>query len=258
MTQRRASVEHLMHEVDTDLHSSAPKVEQIVDLLSGLLANLPEGSEVPSERAIAEHFGVARMTARGAVDRLVALGLVERRARQATIVAAPRYVHIRKLSSYADDMRSRGMVPGGRVVDRRVRSATEDDVRVLGVQRDSSVLHLVRLRTADGSPMAVTRSRISLERFPGLADKEIPDGSLHETLLAGWGTRAAHHEQTADAVATSPQDAKLLGVADGAAALRLIGVSRDAQGETIESAHSVYHAERYQLLMRTGPAAYIS
>ena len=96
------------------------------------------------------------------------------------------------------------------------------------------------------------------KRFPGLADEEIPDGSLHETLLAGWGTRAAHHEQTADAVATSPQDAKLLGVADGAAALRLIGVSRDAQGETIESAHSVYHAERYQLFMRTGPAAYMS
>lgn len=258
MTQRRTSTERLMHELPATLQGSAPKVEQIVALLSGLLGTLPEGSEVPSERAIAAYFAVARMTARGAVDRLVALGLVERRPRRATIVATPRFVHTRKLSSYADDMRSRGMAPGGSVVDRQVRPATDEDVENLGMQRGASVLHLVRVRTADGTPMAVTRSRLSLERFPGLQQAELPDGSLHETLLAGWDTQAAQHEQTADAVATSPQDAALLGVPEGAPALRLVGISRDAQGETIEFARSVYHAERYQLLMRTGPAAYRS
>src|SRR5699024_6938089 len=256
MTQRRAATERLMRELPATLHGSAPKVEQIVALLSDLLGTLPEGSETPSERSIAEHFNVARMTARGAVDRLVALGLVERRPRQATIVATPRYVHVRKLSSYAEDMRSRGMAPGGTVVGRQVRSATDGDVEDLGMRRGSPVLHLVRLRTADGSPMAVTRSRLSLERFPGLEEQELPDGSLHETLLAGWGTRAAHHEQTADAVATSSEDAALLGVPEGAPALRLIGLSRDAQGRTIECARSVYHANRYQLLMRTGPGAF--
>lgn len=60
------------------LNAGGTRVEQIFRHLQHLVASLPTGAELPSERAVADHFGVARMTAREAVDRLVDAGLAER------------------------------------------------------------------------------------------------------------------------------------------------------------------------------------
>jgi GntR family transcriptional regulator len=240
--------------VPNDLTGSAPKVDQIVSRLAVELSARHPGDEAPSERAIADHFGVARMTARGAVDRLVQLGVVERFPRRGTFVSSPRFIHTRKLSSYADDIRSRGMTPGGHVVDRIIEQAVPEIADELAVAVGAPVLLLVRVRTADDEPMAVTRSRLPLERFPGLEDTELPGASLHDVLLRGWGVRAASHEQRARAVLVTGEDADLLEVPVGSPGLRVVAGSRDAAGSPIETATSVYRGDRYEVLMRTDPS----
>lgn len=61
-----------------DRESNAPPYEQIADLLRHAITSLQlrPGERIPAETKLAEHFGVARMTVRRAVQELRAQGLL--------------------------------------------------------------------------------------------------------------------------------------------------------------------------------------
>lgn len=233
------------------LNGPGTRGEQLVAHLRRLVAELPPGAELPSERIIAEHFGIARMTAREAVDRLVEQGLAERIPRRGTFASQPRFVHTRHLESFDDDMRSRGLEPGGRKISSRVRTASQAVAAALGIEPGARYVDLVRLRTADGEPMAIIRSQIAVDRFPGIEQLELDHGSLHGVLNRRWGVRAASHSQRIRAVLVQPEDAELLEVAPGVAGFEILGVSRDGDGAVIESGRSVYRADRYEVVLHT-------
>ena len=66
-------------ELPTELRTDRPKGDQIREILENLTRSLAVGTVLPSERVLAERFGVARMTVRQEVDRVVAEGLAARR-----------------------------------------------------------------------------------------------------------------------------------------------------------------------------------
>lgn len=240
-----------LDDLSAQLDGAGTRVEQIAARLAQLASTLPTGAELPSERLIAEHFAVARMTAREAVDRLVDSGLAERLPRRGTFVSQPRFIHTRHLASYDDDIRARGMVPGGHVVSSRVRRATQRVAAALEIGPGEPYLDLVRLRTADNEPMAVTRSHLSMHRFPGIDLHELPDGSLHEVLASGWGVRTTQHIQRIRAVLMDAHDAELLDVPEGVAAFEMRAISRDARGLVIEVGRSIYRSDRYEVVLHT-------
>ena len=66
---------------------------------------------LPAERDIAHDLGISRITVRKAIDALVEEGLVTRRQGAGTFVAARIEKSFSKLSSFSEDMVSRGRVP---------------------------------------------------------------------------------------------------------------------------------------------------
>ncbi len=244
-------IQAMLDSLPTDPGDRGTRRARLADFLGDLVAELPVGTELPAERTLAEHFSVARMTVREAVDGLVARGLVERVPRRGSFVAQPRFVHTRHLVSYDDDMRARGLEPGGRKVSARVRTASAATARALGIAPGDRYLDLVRLRTADGLPMAITRSQLSLDRFPGLERNEFTTVSMHEVLEREWGVRAASHEQRVRVASVTGTDAQLLEVEPGALVFDMSGESRDRAGEVIEVARSLYRADRYEIVLRT-------
>lgn len=244
-------VREMLAALPTDPGDRGTRRARLTDFLADLVAELPVGTELPAERVLAEHFSVARMTVREAVDGLIARGLVERVPRRGSFVAQPRFVHTRHLVSYDDDMRARGMTPGGRKVSSRVRTASESVARALGVEPGARYLDLVRLRTADAVPMAITRSQLSLERFPGLERNAFSTLAMHEVLEREWGVRPATHEQRVRAATITASEAELLETEPGALAFEMAGQSRDRSGEVIEVARSLYRADRYEIVLQT-------
>ena len=79
---------------------------------------LPPGSALPSERELAERYGVARMTVRGELDRLTADGLTYRIQGRGTFVSEPRVSQAMALTSFTEDMRARGLEPSSRLLAR--------------------------------------------------------------------------------------------------------------------------------------------
>src|SRR6202795_4138390 len=80
---------------------------------------LKTGDAVDSERELAKIHHVSLMTARHALAALQQEGMVERRRGAGTFVAPPK-IHFNKLMSYTEQMASRGLAAGSRLLCNRV------------------------------------------------------------------------------------------------------------------------------------------
>ena len=155
---RRADFDGLPRSLPED----RPKGEALREVLETLVASLEAGAELPSERVLAEHFGLARMTVRTEVDGMVSEGLVYRLHGRGTFVAEPRVAQAVLFSSFSEDMRARGMAPGSVVRSREVIEAGPFLARSLEIAAGAPVAEIERVRTADGTPMALERVYVPL------------------------------------------------------------------------------------------------
>jgi GntR family transcriptional regulator len=233
-------------ELPTELRGDRPKGEQIREILRTLTGRLPPGTVLPSERVLAERFGVARMTVRQEVDRVVAEGLAVRRPGGGTFVAEPRPV--RTLTSrFSLDMRARGLTPASMVLEHTVSTATDELAAGLEEPPGTPVLHLVRLLTADGEPMAIERTSLSLRRYPGVDELDLDTVSLYDELSSRWGVTLGMVSASVVASPPDPSDAELLGIDSSTPCLIITSASRTASGEVVEFGRSVYRSDRYDL-----------
>jgi GntR family transcriptional regulator len=212
--------------------------------LRSRVAGLEPHDSLPSDAQLCEEFHVSRMTARGAVQRLVQEGLVYRVPGRGTFVAPARANRTAsRILSFTDEMRRSGRVARSRVVERLVRPATPEQRRRLDT---SDVLVLRRVREADGVPVALETAVFPAARVQGLLEADLESHSLFETLVdAGLSPAAGHAVITAEPA--SAEDARLLGVRKGSPLLverRLIGDQDDAPLELTESR---YVPERYDI-----------
>lgn len=229
------------------LSTRLPKGEQLREIMSELIASLEPGTSLPSERELAERYGIARMTVRTEVDRLVADGLVYRIHGRGTFVAAPRVTQAMTLSSFSEDMRERGLEPGSQVLACHVVLATGSVPGRLELADGARVIRIHRVRTADGEPMAVEEAFLPADRFAGLDQADLEHGSLFELLEDRWGVQLATGEQRVVAVAFDATQAHLLGVEPGDAGLLFHTTGRDSAGAPIYTAWTCYRGDRYEI-----------
>ncbi|MEV4171843.1 MULTISPECIES: GntR family transcriptional regulator [unclassified Nonomuraea] len=235
-----------MAHIDPD--SPVPKYFQLREILLDLIDSdeLSIGAAIPSERELCQRFGLSRMTVRQAVDHLVSEGRLHRVPGKGTFVARPKIELALQLTSFTDDMRARGMIPGSRDLDRRIVRASAHLAKELGIQPGEEVHFIERLRTADGEPLSIERAHIPVKLAPDLADYDLSDKSLYELLESRYGLVMDAGELTIDGGIADPSDADLLKLPRGGAVLLLQRRSFSG-GACAELGVSTYRADRYQL-----------
>lgn len=232
------------------VEESRPKVRRgrkhvlVREYVRSLVVAAEPGTPAPSERDLAEQFGVARMTVRHAIDALVAQGLLERIAGRGTFVTKPLIDMQMRLSSYSEEMERRGKRPESRTLLSRRESAGPGVARAMEVSEGAPIAHWQRLRLADGDPMAIQHVYLSLDHFPNFLDEALP-ASLYSwfavrDLMPTWG------EDSVTAGAATEEEADLLELEPGAPVLH---ISRRAfcREVVVEVTRSVYRADRYTL-----------
>ncbi len=217
---------------------------QVREYVRGLIQGAEPGDPAPSERELVQHFGVARMTVRQALDALVSEGLLERVPGRGTFVARAKIDVQVRLSSYTEEMRRRGMTPGSRTLLARMEAAGPGVARALEVEEGTKVVHWQRLRLADGTPMCVEDAYLADTIVPNFLDLPLPDSLYADlqrrALLPTWG------EDSVDAAPARPEDAELLGIDEGAPVLR-IARRAFAANIAVEVSRSTFRADRYTL-----------
>jgi GntR family transcriptional regulator len=220
-----------------------PRYHEIEQSLRARIAELPPDAPLPSDAQLCEEFGVSRMTARGAVQRLVHDGLVYRVPGRGTFVAPARANRTAShILSFSDEMRRRGRTPSSHVVQRRARAATADERARLHVD---DVVVLRRVRLADGEPVAV-ETAVFPARVGPVLDAQ-PEGASLFATLADAGLVPTAGRASLAAEAATAEDARLLGVKRGAPLLVERRLIRDQAGAPLEWTESRYAGARYGL-----------
>jgi GntR family transcriptional regulator len=237
--------------VDADLPT--PLYHQIyVILLDKIVSGVyDKGSRVPSEHEIEEWFGVSRITARKALDKLAAEGFVIRQRGRGTIVTSRP-----PLSSVTGD------APG--LMENLLAMALETDVELLefsyvrakpsvaealDVDADSVVQRAVRIRRRNKLAFSYATTHIPEDIGRKYSENDIKKHPML-TLIERTGHKISHATQSLSATLADSSIGPALGVNVGTALLKVTRVVYDADDRPVEHIVVHYRPDLYQLNLK--------
>jgi GntR family transcriptional regulator len=210
---------------------------------------LRPGDAVPSERELARIHEVSLMTARHALATLEREGIVERRRGVGTFVSTPK-IHFNKLMSYTEQMRSRSLTVGSKVLFSKILDDEEEATARLSLSPKSQVLKLERLRHTAGEPFALETCYFSAKQYAGLLSEPLEHESLFGILERRYHVVLGYADEEVDATAADPRTAELLGVPKREPLLRIRQVIHSTKGSVIVYVLGLYRSDRHNLVIR--------
>jgi GntR family transcriptional regulator len=235
--------------------SPVPLYIQIDEELRGQIQSGELGplAQVPSETDLAEHFRVSRMTARKALDRLVADGMLFRQPGKGTFVAPAKIAHGASQGlSFSAAMQEQGLRCETRVLEAEIVGAPSNVARALSLSSGAQAIFLRRLRIVDGEPAAIHLSYMPA-RLAALLEADLT-GSLSD-LMAHVGARVERSEDSVEAVLATGEEARLLDVRPGSPLVLIRGVAYSAGREPIRYTEALYPGARWQFSLQVSGAA---
>lgn len=230
---------------DLDRSGPVPLYFQISSRLERAIREgiIPAGARLENEISIGERLGLSRPTVRRAIQELVNKGLLVRRRGIGTQVVQARVSRPVELTSLHEDLTRVGHRPSTRVLSLERISADEEMAQRLHVALGAEITHLRRLRSADGTPMAILENFLPPE-FSDLTVEALERQGLYEILRAR-GITIKIANQVIGARRTHGDEHELLEIAKGSPLLTMDRVAFDHGGRVIEAGHHCYRPDLY-------------
>jgi GntR family transcriptional regulator len=224
------------------------KQSQTRDRIVDIIEQAGVGGAIPSERQLSADLGVSRLTVRAALDELVREGYVTRRRGSGTFVREPKIAQELTMTSFSEEMRRRGMTPGGKTLSLTTVAAGAYLGRCLHVSPSERIVVVKRLRLADGETMAIETLHVPEALIPGLTPKDLEDQSFYALLAERYGITIVGGIQTIEPTVTNEEESSALEVPLHSPAFLFERTTRSETGEIVEFVRSIYRGDRYRLV----------
>ncbi|MBL8134026.1 MAG: GntR family transcriptional regulator, partial [Anaerolineae bacterium] len=174
-----------------DFRSQIPYYVQVKDVIRNRTRDgvwLP-GDQLPSEAELCEMFNVSRTVIRQALQDLTHEGLITRRKGKGSFVAERKIREqlVQKLTGFYQDMIEQGLRPVTQVLSQHVIPAVPEVAGHLGIQPDTPVIEIVRLRSVDGVPNVLVTTYLPYSLCPQMVDDDLSNQSLYARLETRYG-----------------------------------------------------------------------
>jgi GntR family transcriptional regulator len=223
----------------------------ILDAIAGFIVErgLVPGDRLPPERELARRLRVSRMTLRQALHALEQRGLVSRRVGRegGTFVAEPK-LELSGLAALSDQLRGLGRQAGARVLSAVERRPAPAEAAALG--SSLGVFEIVRVRSADDIPVALERTVLPAEVFPGILDAPL-DGSLYALMRERYGVSPVRAVERLEPALAGKDDAVALGIAPGLPLMRVERVTYAGSGRAVELSRDLFRGDRTRVVWET-------
>jgi GntR family transcriptional regulator len=196
----------------------------------------PPMSRLPDQNALAEEFGVSRVTIREACDRLAQLGFVYKQSGRGTYVLGDVAAH----GDEAPESRFNGLTElrgeqhvTSDLLGFNVAMPSTLVQSKLGLTADEPVYVIDRLRKIDDQPRFLEHNFIPLKLAPGLT-REVLSGSLYGYLCDELGLRLSGAKRDITATLATARDVLYLKAELGEPVLEVEQVMWLSTGENID------------------------
>ncbi|NAZ36579.1 GntR family transcriptional regulator [Rubellimicrobium sp. CFH 75288] len=228
--------------------AGGPLYRRLALALSEVVGEGGGGTCLPSERVLAARLGMSRVTVRRALEELAREGLLRRRQGARTRVATRVEKALSALTGFSEELRARGSVPGQRWLSRQVVRPSPTEALALGLGAADLIVRLIRVRTADGVPLAIERAAVPQAILPS---GDLVGESLY-AALAALGAAPVRGAQRIRAGIMARIEAELLDSEPGSPLLIVERRCFLADGRPVEFTETRYSGERYDFLTELG------
>lgn len=232
------------------------KYKQIETYILGKISSgeLSPGDQIETEKQLCEKFGIGHITINKALNNLATRGYITRTPGKGSFVSHQMMVKTirRNPISFTKDMASLGMVAGSKLVEYKIiHASTVPDVkRYLELEDNDMIHYFERIRTADGTPIAISYTYISAKVIPAIDIRYLEGGSFQEYLDSiNFPERTGAVYMMSAHLPTAEQK-RLLGV-DNVALLRNSHVTYIGDEIPFEYIQTYYLCDRYEYMFST-------
>ena len=205
--------------------------------------NYPVGSRIPPEHELEETYQVSRVTVRRALAELTAEGLLERKQGKGTFVSTPRISQdLKSIHSFHDSCKMNGVKAGTRVVHVTEMDADPTDIADLNLRQGDRVVETLRVRSADGEPVALEKNHFST--VYSYLENENLNGSLYN-VLRDYGVEPKQATHDISMTFATEAQAKLLNIETGSPLMRLKEVVYDQKGRPLHNSVQLIRGDRF-------------
>jgi GntR family phosphonate transport system transcriptional regulator len=211
------------------------------------------GEKLPGETEIAETYRVNRHTVRRALATLAERGMVRAERGSGTYVETQRLAYpLRSRTRFSEIVGAGGREPRGQLIDASKDVASRELGRQLGLKSGAPLVRIEALRFADRTPICVSTSWLSAERFPDAGAVFASTRSM-TALLAHYGVRDYRRSSTRiTASIVDATDAARLDLTLGRPVLVVDSTDVDPDGKPLVTKRSRFAAERVEFLVENG------
>ncbi len=230
-----------------------PKYHQIYLVLREQLQDGGFKNGLPGELALAQQFGVARVTVRRALGQLAAEGLIDRAPGRGTTprarngASAP--AQHTQLTGLLENIISMGLRTAVKVVDCTLIPASDEVAQALAIAPGSMVQKAVRVRSTREGPLSQITTHVPAELARSFGRRELAKQPIL-LLLEQSGVRIGRAVQTISARLADATVARHLDVQVGSALLAVTRLIFDEQDRPVQWLHGLYRPDRYQYQMQ--------
>ncbi len=210
------------------------------------------GDKIPTEVELAERYAVSRITVRRAIEDLSTAGILVKRRGLGTFVCAPRLR--RKLlqgglpESFTQICEKDGRAPGARLIDREIVVPRPDEMEFFGLGEDDLVLHIQRVRTADGQPIFEENMYLPYSSNKELATIDLGEGSIYRLMDRLYGRCPVKNARVlVESVGASSTRAMRLQVSAGEPMLYITTYALDQEDRPVYIGRQFFIGSRYML-----------
>jgi GntR family transcriptional regulator len=232
-----------------------PKYHQVYLVLREKLAEGRFAAGVPGEVHLMKEFGVARVTVRRALERLVADGLIERSPGRGTVALPPVNPpgtpgrQRAQLTGLLENIVNMGLRTSVKVLQCEVLPASEQVARQLAIAAGAPVQKAVRVRSTREGPMSHITTHVPQAIAHGFGRRELAKKPIL-MLIEESGVEIGRATQTISAKLADAGVARLLGVDVGSALLAVQRLVFDVDERPVQWLQGLYRPDRYQYEMQ--------
>lgn len=163
-----------------------PKYKKISELLfNEYLKPINNNLEImPTEEELCKQYGASRTTIRSALSLLAQQGYLKHtKSKGYTIESKKENISTEQntLGFYIDALQS-GKKTKTTIIKKEIIAATPYLSMLLGINKEQSIFHMLRIRYLDDMPYSLTENYVPVDLYPDIINAKFSDGSLWNYL----------------------------------------------------------------------------